>query len=81
MCDYQQAALLTFVVAVAAIAAFFLNFERSKPALRQIMPTVVLAALAAAGRIIHGIATSLFLTALYLPWKRKLERVKRKYYM
>lgn len=50
VCDYQQAALLTFVVAVAAIAVFFLSFERSKPALRQIMPTVVLAALAAAGR-------------------------------
>ena len=30
---------------------------------------------------IHGIATTLFPTALYLPWKRKLERVKRKYYM
>ena len=54
VCDYQQAALLTFVVAVAAIAVFFLNFERSKPALRQIMPTVVLAALAAAGRIIFA---------------------------
>ena len=53
-CDYQQAALLTFVVAVAAIAVFFLSFERSKPALRQIMPTVVLAALAAAGRIIFA---------------------------
>lgn len=54
VCDYQQAALLTFVVAVAAIAVFFLGFERSKPALRQIMPTVVLAALAAAGRIIFA---------------------------
>ena len=54
VCDYQQAALLTFVVAVAAIAVFFLSFERSKPALRQIMPTVVLAALAAAGRIIFA---------------------------
>ena len=53
-CDYQQAALLTFVVAVAAIAVFFLSFERSRPALRQIMPTVVLAALAAAGRIIFA---------------------------
>lgn len=30
---------------------------------------------------IHGIATTLFLAALYLPWKRKLERVKRKYCM
>lgn len=54
VCDYQQAALLTFVVAVAAIAVFFLSFERSKPALRQIMPTVVFAALAAAGRIIFA---------------------------
>lgn len=54
VCDYQQAALLTFVVAVAAIVVFFLSFERSKPALRQIMPTVVLAALAAAGRIIFA---------------------------
>ena len=54
VCDYQQAALLTFVVAVAAIAVFFLNFERSKPALRQIMPVVVLASLAAAGRIIFA---------------------------
>ena len=53
-CDHQQAALLTFVVAVAAIAVFFLSFERSKPALGQIMPTVVLAALAAAGRIIFA---------------------------
>lgn len=53
-CDYQQAALLTFVVVVAAIVVFFLGFERSKPALRQIMPTVVLAALAAAGRIIFA---------------------------
>ena len=31
--------------------------------------------------LIHGIATTLFLAALYLPWKRKLERVKRKYCM
>lgn len=54
VCNFQQAALLTLVVAVAAIAVFFLNFERSKPALRQIMPTVVLAALAAAGRIIFA---------------------------
>ena len=42
--DYQQ----------AAFAVFFLSFERSKPALRQIMPTVVFAALAAAGRIIFA---------------------------
>ena len=27
----------------------------------------------------HSIATVIFLSALYLPWKRKLERIKRKY--
>ncbi len=50
--DIDQSALLTFVVALAALAVFFLSFERSRPALRQIMPTVVLGALAAAGRIL-----------------------------
>ena len=29
--------------------------------------------------LIHSIATVIFLSALYLPWKRKLERIKRKY--
>ena len=29
--------------------------------------------------LVHSVATVIFLSALYLPWKRKLERIKRKY--
>ena len=163
----EQSGLLTLLVGCAALAVFFCGFETGKPALRQIMPTATLGALAAAGRIlfapipdfkpvsaiciiagtvfgkhsgfmvglgahgpslgtvvllcygflsglgygfilnswyivaflvpvtwqgalaaylagmpldlIHSIATAIFLSALYLPWKRKLERIKRKY--
>ncbi len=50
----EQGALLTVVVALAAVAVFFASFEASRPALRQIMPTVVLAALAAAGRVLFA---------------------------
>ncbi len=52
--NIDQSALLTLVVALAALASFFVSFERSRPALRQIMPTVVLGALAAAGRILFA---------------------------
>ena len=57
----EQSALLTLVVALAAVAVFFASFEASRPALRQIMPAVVLGALGAAGRIeglpeLHGAA-------------------------
>lgn len=50
----DQSALATALVALASIAVFFANYEVSKPGLRQIMPTVVLGALAAAGRIIFA---------------------------
>lgn len=50
----DQTAALALLVAVAAIALFFAGFEASRPALRQIMPTVVLAALAAAGRVLFA---------------------------
>ncbi len=50
----EQGALLTVVVALAAVGVFFASFEASQPALRQIMPTAVLAALAAAGRILFA---------------------------
>lgn len=50
----DQTALLMMVVVIGAVAVFFARFEISKPALRQIMPTVVLAALAAAGRILFA---------------------------
>ena len=29
--------------------------------------------------LVHSVATVIFLSALYLPWKRKLERIKCKY--
>ena len=186
--NLDQSALLTVVTALLAVGVFFAAFETSRPSLRQVMPTVVLAALAAAGRmlfapipdfkpvsaicilagavfgrrsgfmvgalaalvsnfffgqgpwtpwqmyawglvgylagvladrgwssallyglllngwnaigfvhpltvpavlvsfgaalpfdLLHGVATVVFLAALYLPWKRKLERIKRKY--
>lgn len=50
----EQGALLTVVTALAAVGVFFASFEASRPALRQIMPTVVLAALAAAGRVLFA---------------------------
>lgn len=50
----EQAAFLTLVVVVAALGVFFAGFEASRPSLRTIMPTVVLAALAAAGRILFA---------------------------
>lgn len=52
--DIGQGALLTVVVSLAAVGVFFASFETSKPGLRQIMPTVVLAALAAAGRMLFA---------------------------
>lgn len=52
--QFDQTALLTLVVAVAAVAVFFASFEASRPPLRRIMPTVVLGALAAAGRILFA---------------------------
>lgn len=50
----EQSALATFAVALVSIAIFFGGFEASKPDLRHIMPTVVLGALAAAGRILFA---------------------------
>ena len=50
----QQTALLSIMVVAATLVVFFAGFEASKPPLRQIMPTVVLAALAVAGRIIFA---------------------------
>ena len=50
----EQAALLSMAVAAGAVVVFFVGYEASKPALRQIMPTVVLGALAAAGRILFA---------------------------
>lgn len=49
-----NAALLMMVVVTLVLVLFFLGYERSQPALRQIMPTLVLAACAAAGRILFA---------------------------
>ena len=50
----DQTALLSLVVVLASLGAFFATYESSAPRLRDIMPTVVLAALAAAGRILFA---------------------------
>lgn len=50
----QQSALALLASVGAVLVLFFANYERSRPALRQIMPTLVLAALAAAGRILFA---------------------------
>lgn len=50
--QFDQTALLTMGISLAAIIVFFFGYESSRPSLRQIMPTVVLSALAAAGRVL-----------------------------
>ena len=50
----EQTALLSFVVILASLGVFFATYESSGPRLRDIMPTIVLAALAAAGRILFA---------------------------
>ena len=52
--DVEQTALLSFFVVLASLGVFFASYEASRPRLRDIMPTVVLAALAAAGRILFA---------------------------
>lgn len=49
-----QAPLLMLTVVVLVVALFFAGYEAHRPGLRQIMPTVVLAAVAAAGRILFA---------------------------
>lgn len=50
----DQTALLSLLVVLASLAIFFADYERSRPRLRDVMPTAVLAALAAAGRILFA---------------------------
>ena len=49
--NINQAALMTMAVALLAVVVFFVGWETDRPPLRQFMPTVVLGALAAVGRI------------------------------
>ena len=50
----SSAAGFMLLVVALVIVLFFAGYESSRPALRQIMPTLVLAALAAAGRLLFG---------------------------
>ncbi len=50
----EQSGLLTLLVGCTAVAVFLYGFEAGRPALRQIMPTATLGALAAAGRILFA---------------------------
>lgn len=52
--DIAQSALLTAVVALLALLLLFAGFEASRPTLREVMPSVVLGAIAAAGRILFA---------------------------
>lgn len=57
VCAYlniPQSALLTALVALLAILLLFAGFEASRPTLREVMPSVVLGAVAAAGRILFA---------------------------
>ena len=50
----DQIAAVSLVASVASLALFFLSYEWERPSLRETMPVVVLAALAAAGRIVFA---------------------------
>lgn len=50
----EQTALVSMVVVACALLLFFAGYEASRPRLRDIMPVAVLAALAAAGRILFA---------------------------
>ncbi len=56
---FSQTALLSFAVVIAALAVFFASYETGSTRLHEIMPTVVLAALAAAGRIVFAALPSI----------------------
>lgn len=51
---FEQTALLSFIVVLGALMLFFAGFEAARPRMRDVMPVVVLAALAAAGRILFA---------------------------
>lgn len=50
----SSAAGLMLLVVVLVVALFLMGYEAGRPGLRQIMPTLVLAALASAGRILFA---------------------------
>ena len=54
LADVPASAGLSLFVALLAIALQLVGYEASRPALRQLMPTAVLAAVAAAGRVLFA---------------------------
>ena len=52
--DLESSALLTLLVTGFAIVLFLVSYERSKPALRHVLPAATLAAVAAAGRVLFA---------------------------
>lgn len=52
--DVDATAPLTILAVLFAVGLLFASVEASRPAMRQLMPTVVLAALAAAGRVLFA---------------------------
>ena len=50
----QHSALVTALVALACLALWLFGFDRSRPALGQLMPVIVLGALAVAGRVLFA---------------------------
>ncbi|QWT18320.1 ECF transporter S component [Collinsella sp. zg1085] len=51
--DIPAAALMLLVV-IVVLVLFFMSYDRARPGLRQLMPVLVLSALAAAGRILFA---------------------------
>lgn len=52
--DVASPSLLTSAMTLGSLAAMALRFEGRRPAMRQLMPTIVLAAAAAAGRVLFA---------------------------
>ena len=52
--NVRATAGMTLLVATLAVLLMLTSFERSRPLMRQLMPTVVLAAVAAAGRMLFS---------------------------
>ncbi|HZK28649.1 MAG TPA: ECF transporter S component, partial [Clostridia bacterium] len=52
--EVEQAAILTLFTALFASIPFFLHFEQTRPKPRDIMPIVVMAALATTGQILFA---------------------------
>lgn len=50
----EHTALLSVLMVLIALVPFFLRFERQRPRPRDVMPVVVLAAIAAAGRVVFA---------------------------